>query len=80
MNKIYSNPPSSGSLAGYLVASNFSAAVPPGVTKTGNTAGNYEKGQNTLSPRIGFSWQKDAQAESKEPVVIPPLFLHQLTT
>jgi hypothetical protein len=57
MNKIDPNPPSSGSLAGYLVASNFPGAVPPGVTKTGNKAGNDEKGQNTVSPRIGFSWQ-----------------------
>lgn len=57
MNKIDLNPPSSGSLAGYLVGSNFPAAVPPTVTETGNAAGNYEKGQNTFSPRIGFSWQ-----------------------
>ena len=57
MNRIDPNPPSSGSLAGYLVASNFPADVPPGVTKTRNAAGNYEKCQNTLSPRIGFSWQ-----------------------
>jgi hypothetical protein len=57
INKIAPNPPASGSLAGYLVGSNFSGTVPPGVAKTGNTAGNYGQGQNTVSPRIGFSWQ-----------------------
>lgn len=57
VNKIDSNPPASGSLAGYLVGSNFSNTIPAGVTKTGNTAGNYGQGQNTVSPRIGFSWQ-----------------------
>ena len=39
------------------MGSNFSGIVPPGVAKTGNTAGNYGEGQNTISPRIGFSWQ-----------------------
>ena len=51
------NPPPVGSLAGYIVASNFSGALPPGVTRVNNPFGNYGDGQNTLAPRIGFAWQ-----------------------
>jgi hypothetical protein len=57
INKANANPPPSGSLDGYLVASNFSAVLPPGVTRANNTFGNYGEGQNTLAPRIGFAWQ-----------------------
>jgi hypothetical protein len=57
INKIDPNPPASGSLAGYIVGSNFSGPLPEGVQRADNTAGNYGVGQNTLSPRIGFSWQ-----------------------
>ena len=57
MNKINPNPASSGSLAGYVVGSNFAGSVPTGVVQTGNTAGNYAQGENTLAPRVGFSWQ-----------------------
>jgi hypothetical protein len=51
------NPPPNGSLAGYLVASNFSGALPQGVARVDNTYGNYGVGQNTIAPRIGFSQQ-----------------------
>jgi hypothetical protein len=51
------SPPPSGSLDGYIVASNFPDAVPPGVTRVNNTFGNYGEGQNTIAPRIGFAWQ-----------------------
>jgi hypothetical protein len=51
------SPPSSGSLDGYIVASNFSGALPPGVTRASNTFANYGEGQNTFAPRIGFAWQ-----------------------
>ena len=51
------NPPPSGSLAGYIVASNFSGTLPLGVLRADNTFGNYGEGQNTISPRIGFAWQ-----------------------
>ena len=51
------NPPPSGSIAGYIVASNFPDALPPGVLRADNTFGNYGHGQNTMSPRIGFAWQ-----------------------
>ncbi|MGB0010838.1 MAG: TonB-dependent receptor [Candidatus Sulfotelmatobacter sp.] len=51
------NPPSSGSVAGYIVASNFPGVLPPGVLRANNTFGNYGEGQNTIAPRIGFAWQ-----------------------
>ena len=55
--RVNPNPPATGSLAGYIVGSNFSSPLPVGVERVGNTAGNYAEGQNTLAPRIGFSWQ-----------------------
>ncbi len=51
------NPPPSGSVAGYVVASNFTGVLPPGVLRASNTFGNYGEGQNTIAPRIGFAWQ-----------------------
>jgi hypothetical protein len=51
------NPPPSGSAAGYIVASNFTRVLPPGVLRADNTFGNYGDGQDTIAPRIGFSWQ-----------------------
>lgn len=51
------NPPPSGTLEGYIVASNFSAPPPPGVTRADNTFGNYGEGQNVIAPRFGFAWQ-----------------------
>jgi TonB dependent receptor/Carboxypeptidase regulatory-like domain len=57
VSKADANPPPGGSLAGYIVASNFSSALPPGVTRANNPFGNYGEGQNTIAPRIGFAWQ-----------------------
>ncbi len=57
VSKANPTPPSSGTLEGYIVASNFSATLPPGVTRSDNTFGNYGEGQNALAPRIGFAWQ-----------------------
>jgi len=51
------NPPPTGSTAGYVVASNFPGAAPPGVLRADNTFGNNADGQNTISPRLGFAWQ-----------------------
>jgi hypothetical protein len=51
------NPPPGGSLAGYIVASNFAGTLPPGVTRVQNAFGNYGDGQNTIAPRLGFAWQ-----------------------
>lgn len=57
MNKANRNPPSDGTLEGYIVSSNFSGAVPSGVTRLNNNFGTYGQGQNTIAPRIGFAWQ-----------------------
>ena len=57
VNKADTSPPPSGSLDGYIVASNFPAGLPPGVTRADNTFGNYGQGQNTFAPRTGFAWQ-----------------------
>ncbi len=51
------NSPPSGSVAGYIVASNFPSVLPQGVLRANNTFGNYGEGQNTIAPRIGFAWQ-----------------------
>jgi len=51
------NPPPRGSVAGYVVASNFPGVTPPGVVRSNNTFGNDGSGQNTIVPRIGFAWQ-----------------------
>ena len=51
------NPPLDGSTAGYIVASNFSGVIPPGVLRANNTFGNAGEGQNTIAPRLGFAWQ-----------------------
>jgi len=51
------NPPPTGSVAGYVVASNFPGVLPPGVTRLGNKFGTYTDGQDTLAPRAGFAWQ-----------------------
>ena len=56
-NRASNSPPSSGSLDGYVVASNFQGSLPPGVSRSNNTFGTYGEGQNTFSPRIGFAWQ-----------------------
>lgn len=51
------NPPPEGSVAGYIVTSNFPGITPPGVIRADNTFGNDGTGQNTIAPRIGFAWQ-----------------------
>lgn len=52
------NPPDNGSLAGYVVGSNFSAgSLPDGVSRSANKLGIAGIGQNTINPRVGFSWQ-----------------------
>jgi hypothetical protein len=51
------NPPASGSIAGYEVASNFKGIVPPGVTQASNPYALAGDRQNTWGPRLGFSWQ-----------------------
>ena len=57
VSKANANPPPSGSLDGYIVASNFPGVLPPGVIRSNNAFGTYGEGQNTIAPRIGFAWQ-----------------------
>lgn len=51
------NPPASGSIDGYIVASNFVGSVPAGVTRASNEFATEGLGQNAIEPRIGFAWQ-----------------------
>jgi len=57
VRKADANPPPSGTLDGYIVASNFPGVLPPGVIRADNTFGNYGEGQNAVAPRVGFAWQ-----------------------
>lgn len=50
------NPPPNGSVAGYMVASNFPGVPPRGVLRANNAFANDGAGQNTIAPRIGFAW------------------------
>jgi len=49
--------PAAGSIAGYVVASNFKGTIPAGVTQAHNNAAINEDHQNNVAPRIGFAWQ-----------------------
>jgi carboxypeptidase family protein/TonB-dependent receptor-like protein len=52
------NPATSGTLAGYVVPSNYSGgAIPPGVTQGENQFAVKGDGQNTWNPRVGLAWQ-----------------------
>jgi len=51
------NPPPDGTLAGYVVASNFQGTIPPGVTRAGNPFATNAAGQDSWAPRLGFSWR-----------------------
>jgi hypothetical protein len=57
VTKANPNPPTGGSVAGYVVASNFPGTPPAGVLRSDNTFANRGDGQNTLAPRLGFAWQ-----------------------
>jgi hypothetical protein len=57
ISKADPNPPPSGSMAGYVVASNFPGVLPSGVSRANNAFGNDGEGQNTIAPRLGFAWQ-----------------------
>jgi hypothetical protein len=52
------NAPAGGTLQGYEVAGNFPGTPPPGVSVLeGSKLAFNGAGQNTLDPRVGFSWQ-----------------------
>ena len=58
INAANPNPPASGSLQGFLVASNYSGpTLPTGVTKSDNNWVIAGDGQNTWNPRVGFAWR-----------------------
>lgn len=51
------NPPAAGTLAGFVVPSNYNGPpLPSGLTKAGNDFGTLGYGQNTVDPRLGFAW------------------------
>ncbi len=50
-------PPPSGTVEGYVVASNFSGTLPSGVVRSSNTSALENLGQNDGEPRLGFAWQ-----------------------
>jgi hypothetical protein len=52
------NPPATGTIQGYEVAGNFPGTAPLGViVNHGSKLAFGGNGQDTLNPRIGFSWQ-----------------------
>src|SRR5437867_8121023 len=51
------NPPAEGTLQGFVVGSDWTAALPPGVIKYHTPYGIDGLGQNQFAPRIGFAWQ-----------------------
>jgi Carboxypeptidase regulatory-like domain len=52
------NPPSTGTLQGWVVAGTFPGTAPPGVrVNHGSNLAIAGEGQNTFDPRVGFSWQ-----------------------
>ena len=55
--KLNPNPPASGTLAGYVVPSNYQGTPPAGVTQSNNEFGIAGNGQNTFEPRAGLAWQ-----------------------
>jgi Carboxypeptidase regulatory-like domain/TonB dependent receptor len=57
ISKADPNPPPAGTLAGYVVASNFQGTIPPGVTRADNPFATDAAGQNSWAPRLGFAWQ-----------------------
>jgi hypothetical protein len=57
ISKADPSPSANGSVAGYVVASNFAGAPPSGVLRANNTFANNGDGQSTVAPRIGLAWQ-----------------------
>jgi hypothetical protein len=57
LSRMNPNPAAAGSIAGYMVPSNFRGTVPDGVGRLDNEWGLNGNGQNNFAPRIGFAWQ-----------------------
>lgn len=56
LNALNPNPPAGGTLAGYIVPSNYPGTPPAGVVQSGNEYGISGTGQNAFEPRVGFAW------------------------
>lgn len=51
-------PPTSGSLAGFVLPSNYTGPqTPVGISYGSNSFGDLGNGQNQFDPRVGFAWQ-----------------------
>ncbi len=55
--KLDPTPPTAGTLAGYVVPSNYQGTPPAGVSRIDNQFGIAGIGQNTFEPRAGLAWQ-----------------------
>lgn len=51
------NPPAAGTLQGWVVPSNYTGPMPPGVGRVNNKLGIKGNNQNMFEPRVGFAWQ-----------------------
>ena len=51
------NPPAAGTLAGVVVASNFSGTIPAGVTQASNESTLNGTADSGIAPRVGFAWK-----------------------
>lgn len=50
-------PPAEGTLAGFVVSSNYPGPIPSGVTQARNDLAIEGRGQDRFGPRFGFAWQ-----------------------
>jgi hypothetical protein len=58
LNRANRNAPTSGTLEGFVVASNYpGGTLPAGVTQLNNDYGLAGNDQNTFSPRVGLAWK-----------------------
>jgi hypothetical protein len=58
------SPPPAGSVAGYVVAANYSGPIPAGIIRANNNAAILRGQQNGLAPRIGFAWQPSGRSSN----------------
>ena len=56
------NPPTSGTLTGLVLNSNYHGPLPAGVTQTSDT-GLWQKDYKDFGPRVGFAWQLHGQPD-----------------
>jgi outer membrane receptor protein involved in Fe transport len=75
VSKAIAHSPPSGSLDGYIAASNFPGDLPPGVLRAKNTFGTYGEGQDTFlvsyarcSNKIALFWKLRNDSSRTAPV------------